>query len=261
MSPPRESRPADNGAALADQPGGLRPMLPVDFPDEVTLDEAAARRLTERIRLLASSLAEQVDKIIGLIDEARAGRADAALGYTSWTAYVGTEFADALPRLDRSQRRDVVAQLKAKGMSSRAIAPVVGASVATVKRDVAGGSAEPPDLAPDDVVDAEIVEIVEDDHPVAPVVPITGRDGKTYTRPVPVPQIANRRAITDAFRDKTTDLIRIVNGLTALAVDDRFGRNKQQIANQNGNAVRRAIDALTGVAEQLDGADGTEVAP
>jgi len=51
--------------------------------------------------------------------------------------------------------------------------------------------------------------VVEDDEPVAPVVPIT-----------------------DAFRGKTTDLIRIVNNLTALAADDRVSRNKQQIADQ-----------------------------
>jgi len=61
----------------------------------------------------------------------------------------------------------------------------------------------------------------------------------------------NRTAITDAFRDKTTDLMRIVKGLTALAADDRFSRNKEEIANQNGNALRRAIDVLTGVAELL----------
>ena len=35
MSPPRESRPEDNGEALAEQPGGLRPMLPLDPRDEV----------------------------------------------------------------------------------------------------------------------------------------------------------------------------------------------------------------------------------
>ena len=90
----------------------------------------------------------------------------------------------------------------------------------------------------------EYVPIVgEDDEPVAPVVPITA-----------------------AFRDKTSDLIRIVNNLTALAADDRVSRNKQQIADQNGNALLREIDALTGVAEQLDllddhGADRPGVAP
>lgn len=35
MSPPRESRPAVNRAALADQPGGLSPILPLDPRDEV----------------------------------------------------------------------------------------------------------------------------------------------------------------------------------------------------------------------------------
>jgi len=132
---------------------------------EPTLDETAARRLTERIRLRASSLAEQVDKIIGLIDEARAGRADAALGYDSWTAYVETEFADALPRLDRSQRRDVVAQLTARGMNTRAIAPVVRSSQETVARDLRRVGNQTPKFDPHAMVFAWVVV---EDEPIAP---------------------------------------------------------------------------------------------
>lgn len=63
----------------------------------------------------------------------------------------------------------IVSDLAEQGMSTRAIAPVVGASVATVKRDVAApGSNEPPaipaeprfDPTPDwDVVNTETGEI------------------------------------------------------------------------------------------------------
>ena len=60
----------------------------------------------------------------------------------------------------------------------------------------------------------------------------------------------------------TTDLRKIVNGLTDLAADDRFSRNREQVAGRNGSDLQRAIDALTRVAELLDllhdlRADGT----
>jgi len=156
---------ADPGSVSENAAGGRLKETVADR-SVTTLDEAAARRLTERIRLLASSLAEQVDKIIGLIVEARTGRADAALGYQSWTAYVETEFADALPRLVRSQRRDVVAQLTARGMSTRAIAPVVRSSQGTVARDLRRGADAPPEFDPHAMPYALV--IVDEDEPVAP---------------------------------------------------------------------------------------------
>lgn len=61
----------------------------------------------------------------------------------------------------------IVADLAEQGMSTRAIAPVVGASVATIKRDVAGGSFEPPappvpTFGPDPVeVDHETGEVYQ----------------------------------------------------------------------------------------------------
>lgn len=81
-------------------------------------------------------------------------------------------------------------------MSTRAIAPVVGASVATVKRDVAApGSNEPPatpaeptfDPTPDwDLVNTETGEVLPASGENTPQPrTITGMDGKTYTRPEP----------------------------------------------------------------------------
>ena len=45
-------------------------------------------------------------------------------------------------RLDRDQRRELVAYLAGEGMSTRAIAPIVGASKDTVHRDLATVSGE-----------------------------------------------------------------------------------------------------------------------
>lgn len=65
------------------------------------------------------------------------------------------------PTRTRDERRELVAALSAEGMSTRAIAPIVGASQRQVARDM---SVEP------------------NDSP-APATPVQGVDGKSYVRP------------------------------------------------------------------------------
>ena len=108
-----------------------------------------------------------------------------ALGYASWPAYLADVLGETPLRLERDVRQELVAELTAQGMSTRAIAPIVGASVAQVKRD-AGGSFGPParrgnehtdeqwadyaaamnvDQATGEIIDAEIVEIPRSTRP------------------------------------------------------------------------------------------------
>jgi len=47
-------------------------------------------------------------------------------------------FADAPLRLERDARQELVAELASQGMSTRAIAPIVGVSNKTVHEDIAG---------------------------------------------------------------------------------------------------------------------------
>lgn len=159
-----------------------------------TLDEHAARRLTDRIRLLAETMAETLDKMAALIDEARTGSAWLALGYRSWTDYVSSEFSGVLPRLNREPRQEFVRELAARGMSTRAIAPVVGVHHDTVATDIRSGvgiptpSQDAPGGAPtsEDEGEAPVHSPVEPaPHPVkaAPRPPVVGIDGKTYSRP------------------------------------------------------------------------------
>ena len=61
-------------------------------------------------------------------------RAWEVLGHKSWAECV--EERGAQLRLPRADRREMVALLADEGMSSRAIAPVVGASYDTVQRDI-----------------------------------------------------------------------------------------------------------------------------
>lgn len=71
----------------------------------------------------------------------------------------------------------MVRMLSDEGMSSRSIAPIVGATDRTVRNDVAGGKDFPPRTEfADAFVNKETGEI--HDEPVK----VTGMDGKQYTR-------------------------------------------------------------------------------
>lgn len=138
------------------------------------MNEDEARNLTTRIRSRAESLADGIERLVALIAQAQDGQAHLALGYASWTAYVSTEFADALPRLDMNARREITAELRQRGMSTRAIGPIVGSSQATVRRDIEAtesyGSVEQPETVtsldgrqrpasrPEPIYEAELVE-------------------------------------------------------------------------------------------------------
>lgn len=119
----------------------------------------------------------------GLIREAQEGRAHEALGFPSWTAYVSAVCSDTpLMRLSRDERRVIVADLAEQGMSTRAIAPVVGTTKDSVHRDLkVSRSATPapvPTFDPTPAWDPTTGEVVEPRT-------VTGLDGKTYTRPAP----------------------------------------------------------------------------
>ncbi|POY04852.1 hypothetical protein C3469_04360 [Mycobacterium kansasii] len=116
-----------------------------------------AKRLDQRIRLLAGSIGDSLAKLHQLVDEAKQGEIHKALGFSSWTAYL----ADALTihvQLGREQRRELVGYLSGEGMSQRAIADVVGVDQKTVSNDLRSGE--------------------ENSSPVLP--PVIGIDGKRY---------------------------------------------------------------------------------
>ena len=199
-----------------------------------------AERLTERIRLTATSFMETRDKLARLIREAQEGEAHKALGIASWTEYVSQVFSDTpLMRLSRVERKELVSELADEGMSTRAIAPIVGASNYTVSKDLQGVR----DLAPD-----------------AGPRQITGRDGKTYTRPAPEPATVdhdtgeitqtkpNRKPITDTARDIGLDLNALTNRIDRLMSDDRFDRNRDDIAAR----LRHHIATATATLNTLD---------
>jgi hypothetical protein len=96
--------------------------------------DASHRR--DRIKLLLTSMTEQTSKVVAILEEAEANEDHLILGYKSWTAYIAGEYAGLLSDLKLAQRREVVGSLTAIGMSTRAIAGVVGTSHKTVVKDL-----------------------------------------------------------------------------------------------------------------------------
>ena len=98
------------------------------------LDRAEAERITTRIRLRLDAIADNYVAVMPLIREAIERGAWVALGYNGVSQYVSECFGDALQHLGVEVRREVVRELSAAGLTTRAIAPVVGVSQKTVSR-------------------------------------------------------------------------------------------------------------------------------
>jgi len=227
------------------------------------LTEADAKRLTLQLKLLFGSVADQIDKVKKLIGQAKSGQADVALGYKSWTAYCETEFAGALPRLERQARRELVVNLTEQGMSSRAIAPIVGVDHVTVARDRGRVANATPDAVDerdeqipstvvtgddlDEIVDAEIV----DEKPAVHRPQITGRDNKTYTPPAPRKQ--RRNSLPDAYRNATFDLLKSIERLERLHADDRFRGNRTELRDRYRAQLAHLGVRLADLETQLSG--------
>jgi hypothetical protein len=214
-----------------------------------TRDEA--ERLTERIRLTATNYVEARDKLAALLDEAQQRQVHAALGFASWTAYLAATFADQPMILPTAERREVVGMLAAEGMSTRAIAPIVGVTQRQVARDAEQVRHDVSPAARS--VDTSTGEITEME-PTPRVV--TGLDGKTYTTKPALPAAPKRRPLTDAFLDATYELTKAVERLERLVADDRFAQNAEKAAQRNRGDLLRARDSLAGVIAALNSTIG-----
>jgi len=136
------------------------------------MSAASARSLTDEIR---QTLTSAHDKLL----DAWRGRADLALGYDSWDAYCAGEFAgQRMVRLDREQRREIVASMRAEGMSTRAIGSALGVGHQTVQRDLPTGPHGPVNEAP-----------------------VVGVNGKTYTPRQPEPAVVEAEIVDDPEAD------------------------------------------------------------
>jgi hypothetical protein len=213
-------------------------------PQDV-LTEAEAERLTTRISLKLGVIVDNTEAVMPLIREAIERNAYAALGYASHGAYVAERFGDTLTRLEVAQRRDVVRELTAAGMSNRAAGAVLGVNEKTVRNDLrAGAESSAPDL------------------PVKSI----GQDGKAYPRSTRTPNISAaprdeeterraqlaRRSMKDA-----RGIERAINTLTDLDAErrrrvrdlyrpvDKFSRENLEAIAANLQALARELEGLS----------------
>jgi hypothetical protein len=205
----------------------------------------AAEALDQRIRRMACTIHGNIATIAKLVEEAKERQIHVALGFPSWTTYLASALGGQIVALPTKTRKELVCFLADEGASERAIATVTGAGKTTVHRDLegerggeeAGGPSGPPAR------------------------PITGLDGKTYPRPAsPRPDAKPRRKpITDAFWAATYDLGKLANRVQRLAADDRFAKNRNEIAIRNKSDLMRVQQTLAAVLAQLGVVDQADL--
>lgn len=216
-------------------------MTAVAAPETPALDLKQAQRLTERARLVATTLVEAREKLAAILREANEGRVWEALGMPNIQAWAAFTFSDSpLAQLSIDDRRVLVRELAEEGYGVRAIAPIVGTTKSSVDRDLK-------------------VSVPQRDTPRE----VHGTDGITRTvqpRPGTVDheagQIAqrkpNRRNIIDQYRDATYDLRKAVERLERLRSDDRFPRNASTLAELFFHDVHSAAGLLLASQLSLD---------
>ncbi|GAA2007821.1 helix-turn-helix domain-containing protein [Nocardioides kribbensis] len=188
--------------------------------DTMTGEVLDVESAEERASFICSDLdmaAESFETAMGRMREAIEKRDDLTLGYRSPGDYLSDRFGGRLARLGVDLRREVVRELTQAGLSTRAIAPVVGVDHVTVSRDVrrvadatpetsAGEAApsgtdamvdpSPADDEPEGESDRDAIDVPASDEgapeasPARP--PVVGIDGKTYARPAPRPAAFER---------------------------------------------------------------------
>ena len=206
----------------------------------------AAERRAERIRLTATSFMEARDKMSNLLVEAQREGDHETMGYRSWPEYIAALFSDTpLMRLSRDERKVIVADLAEQGMSSRAIAPVVGASRDTVQKDIRSSGRNLPD-APRTVKSIDGIERTFQPRPAATPATADHDTGENADDRKP-----KAEAITAQFNSAVVDLNRLMDRLHRITEQDAYTRNADKIATLYKADIDRAISDLTHIANTL----------
>jgi hypothetical protein len=196
---------------------------------DATVTGQEARRRRDRIKLLLTSMTEQTNKVVAILEEAQTNEDHLALGYASWTAYIAGEYAGLLAELKSGNRREVVGSLTSAGIPTRAIAEIVGVDHSTVVRD-----------------QRQVVQGAPPDHQDGVDRRVTGRDGKSYTvpsRPVVEPKERRRGPLPDDYWRALHNLDKAARRLAKLHADDRFMANRKALFGRYDSWLSD-IDAL-----------------
>lgn len=201
-------------------------MLAANLAPAQTMTALEAEKITTRIDLRLTTAAENFTAARELIREAIEKQAHVALGFASPGAYLAAKFGGSLQALGFEQRREVVQELSDAGLSTRAIAPVVGVSQKTVNRDA---------QAPRESGDSRPTPVT------------TGLDGKSY----PALKPRRRPALTDQFQNIVNELDKWSRRLESVMADDRVPKHLNELASQSkllNEIDGRVLDAI----EMLD---------
>lgn len=204
------------------------------------LSAGEAQRLTQRIKLAASSIRDGLFKLRNMIEEAKASNAWQMLGFASWTAYLADTLGEEPMRVSREERLQLVGYLAGEGLSARAIAPIVGVSKSTAANDIEQVSSSghvQPEL---DAIDAATGEVL--DATPQPLRAVVGLDGKKYTRPDTRP--VTLTAITDDARAAGVALRKAVERLDRIRNDERFEGHRDAILADIRSHLDAARDVL-----------------
>lgn len=205
------------------------------------LDKAAAERRAERIRLRLDVITDNYAAVMPMIRESIEKRDDLALGYRSVGEYVADRFGGALTQLGGEVRREVVQELTAAGMSTRAIAPVVGVSRQTIINDRAA--------------EAGVKDLTPDTEPAEPSAPVVGLDGKRYPKPEPAPEpkpaVRRRKPLPEAARAAEWELTKAIERIERITKDDRFSANRQTVTPHLRSHLTTAVKACQDLLDRI----------
>ena len=216
-------------------------VAPHVFEPDAIFTPTESERHTERTRLVATNYMEAREKLAELIAEGRRRQVWVGMKMRSLEEWLSATFSDTpLMRLSRDERKVIVADLAEQGMSSTAIAPVVGATDRTVRRDIESRTNVRD--GPRVVKSIDGVERTFQPRPAPEPVTVDHGTGEiTQTKP-------NRKPITDTARDIGLDLNALTDRIDRLMSDDRFDRNRDDIAAR----LRHHIAAATAALNTLD---------
>lgn len=138
-------------------------------------------------------------------------------------------------------RRQLVGMLSAEGMSTRAIAPIVGKDYSTISRDLNHSEVlhvATPDIEPDPP---------EPEISICSITPVSAPSAATPEQ--------RRRPLPPQIRYAAFDLEKAVTRLERLAEDDRF---KKAVNIHDVNSVKWTLERLEKVAQAFESVGVTE---
>lgn len=184
----------------------------------VSRSAATVRR--DSIRAYLEAMIDAKEQIVSLITAAKDNDDHLAFGYASWPAYVSAEYGGLLVALDRDDRRLAVLALSETGMSTRAIAPLVGVSKSAVDRDLRQVSHCGTPAGND------------------PVANVIGLDAKRYPARLdparldaPPRRVRRQTSPKDAVRDAAYDLSKALARIERALASEKFTGNRALIAS------------------------------